>query len=201
MAQQKAIVLPVATANYVSVFKPKPPPNAKPEDEKNYTITLTYKKGSREAAEVMKLLPTAAAALANAKWPGKGEAVVKSMRYPVVADGDERLSPTSGEPMFPGELFVVAKRKESFGRPGVVDKSGQDIIEASKLYAGAQVRVQVTLFPFNHPQGGRGIGVGLANLMLVGDGQRRDNRESAQDAFADYVEEPSASDENPDSML
>lgn len=198
---QKAIVLPVATANYVSVFKAKPPPNAKPGDENNFTITLTYKKGTPEAAEVQAKLLPAAVALANVKWPGKGEAIVKGMKYPVLADGDTRLSPTSGEPMFPGHFFVVAKRKESYGRPDVVDRAGQDIIDASKVYAGSKVRVQVNLFPYSHPQGGRGIGVGLANLMLVGDGQRLDGRESAQDAFADYIEEPAESDESPDSML
>lgn len=198
---QKAIVLPVATANYVSVFKAKPPPNAKPGDENKFTITLTYQKGSKEAAQVKSTLVKAAIAVANEKWPGKGDAIVAAMKYPVLADGDTRLSPGSGEPMFPGRLFVVAKRNESFGAPGVVDRNNEDIMDASKIYAGAKVRVQVNLFPFSHPQGGRGVGVGLSNVKLVADGTRLDGRESAQEAFAGYVEEPLEADENPESML
>jgi len=199
---QKAIVLPVATANYVAVFKPKLPPNAKDGDEKKFSVTLTYDKGSAEAKQVQAALVKTATAVAEEKWPGKGSAVIAGMKYPVLADGDVRLSPTSGEPMFPGKLFVVAKRNESFGPPGVVDRGGEDIIDATKVYAGSKVRVQVNLFPFNHPQGGRGVGVGLANLMLVADGARLDGREKAQDAFEGYIEEPAdGGSENPDDML
>lgn len=212
---QKALVLPVGTANYVAVFKPRPPPNAKEGDENNYSITVTYDK--KDGMRVLQPLMEAAIAVANQKWPGKGKEVIQAMKYPIIADGDLRTSPSSGDPMFPGKLFVVAKRKERFGAPGVrdihrkrigpaiYDGDGKVVAEDStaRMYAGVQVRVEVNLFPFAHPLGGRGIGVGLNNILIVADGQRLDGRRDAEEAFEDYFEEeePAAGDENPDSML
>lgn len=182
----KSVVLPPGVANYVAIFTPKLPPNSKEGSEKKYSVTLTYDKA--EGKKVLAPLMKAALEVAEEKWPGKGEKIIKGMKWPVVADGDERLSPTTGEPMFPGKMFVVAKRNETFGPPGVVSKNGQRIIDSSKVYSGAIVRVEVTLFPFSHPQGGLGVGVGLSNVMLVADGERLDGRKSPEEAFADYID-------------
>jgi ssDNA-binding protein len=176
----KVIILPKATANYVSLFKARLPPNAKPTDEKLYTVTLTYPKA--EADKVLAPVRKAVLEVAEAKWPGKGAAIVRGMKWPVIADGDERLS-TDGEPMFPGEMFIVAKRKESFGPPGIVDGNLERVLDAGRVYSGAFMLVQVNLYPFHHPLGGNGVGVGLANVQVLGGGVRRDGRVEPEDAF------------------
>lgn len=176
----KTIMLPEGTANYVSVFKARPPPNAKPGAENLYGVTVTYPKAG--AAKLLAPVLAAALEVAEAKWPGKGAAIIKAMKWPIVSDGDERLN-GNGDPMFPGEMFVVAKRRESFGAPGVVDGNVQRILDAAQVYAGAKVLVQVNLYPFNHPLGGKGVGVGLSNLQVVGQGERRDGRIAPEDAF------------------
>src|SRR6266545_3743702 len=176
----KTLNLPPAIANYVSVFVPRLGVNAKPGDEKKYSVVLTYPKA--EAQKVLAPLRAAALAVADAKWPGKGAAIVKAMRWPVIADGDERLN-GDGEPMFPGEFFVTAKRNESFGQPGVVDRKVQTILDPKEVYSGVTVIAQVNLYPYDNPLGGKGVGVGLNNLQVVKATPRRDGRIPAEEAF------------------
>src|SRR6266545_2735914 len=147
----KTLNLPPAIANYVSVFVPRLGVNAKPGDEKKYSVVLTYPKA--EAQKVLAPLRAAALAVADAKWPGKGAA------------------------------FVTAKRNESFGQPGVVDRKVQTILDPKEVYSGVTVIAQVNLYPYDNPLGGKGVGMGLNNLQVVKATPRRDGRIPAEEAF------------------
>ncbi len=182
---KKTVVLPPALGSYVNVLKPRLPPNSKPGDEPLYGIVLLYPKADADA--LLAPLRKAALEVAEAKWPGKGASVLGRMKYPVVGDGDERYPENRS---FAGMVFVNAKRKESFGPPGVVDNQVQRVVTQDEVYSGCTVRAQVDLFPFDHPVGGKGVGVGLANIQVVRKGPRLDGREEPEQAFADFAEEP-----------
>ena len=57
-------------------------------------------------------------------------------------------------------------------------------MDPQRLYSGCYVNVDVNLYAYNHPKGGRGVGAGLNHIMLVREGDRLDGRVSAEEAFA-----------------
>lgn len=192
MANTKTLVLPPALGSYVTLFQARRPPGGALDADRYYSIVLMWPKS--EAKEALAELRKAALEVAEAQWPGKGADVLRRMRYPLFADGDERYPEN---PSFKGMMFVHAKRKEAFGPPGVVDRRVQDIFDQDEAYSGCTFRAQVTLFPFDHPTGGKGVGVGLSNVMVVHKGKRLDGRQEASEAFADYTNEAPDADEEP----
>lgn len=60
---------------------------------------------------------------------------------------------------------------------------------ATKLYPGCKVRASISVYYFDR-KGNKGIGFGLNNLQLVGDGDRLDNRTRADQDFAAIEDAP-----------
>ena len=67
-------------------------------------------------------------------------------------------------------------------QPGIVDRNRQ-AISASEVYAGSWARASVVLYSFDNV--GKGIGIGLRNVMKVADGERLDGSVAAEDDFDD----------------
>lgn len=175
----KSLVLPPATGVYVSLFTPREPP-AGSQGKPRYSIVLLYDK--KEAAKLLAPLQAAAVEVAEAKWgPGKGAQVVKRMRWPIVADGDERYP---DDPSFKGKVFVRASTQADPNRrpPGVVDRECIRLHDDEGAYSGCTFKVEVRLFPFDKA-GNSGIGVGLNNVQVVALGERLDGRRNAEDVF------------------
>ena len=82
-------------------------------------------------------------------------------------------------------MFINANNSE---RPGVVDKRCSPILDKGEVYSGCYGHVDVSFFAYRH-QGNAGVGAGLNNVMKVRDGERLDNRQTAEQAFAGLVED------------
>lgn len=174
----KSLVLPPATGVYVSLFTPRDPP-AGSQGKPRYSIVLLYDK--KDAAKLLAPLQAAAVEVAEAKWPGKGAQVVKAMRYPVIADGDERYP---DDPSFKGKVFVRASTQADPTRrpPGVVNARMERLHDDEHAFSGCTFKTEVRLFPFDKA-GNRGIGVGLNNVQVIREGERLDGRRQAEDVF------------------
>lgn len=186
----KELVLPEAVGSYVSLFTPRDPPpgsNGKPR----YSLVLLYDK--KDASKLAQLT-AAVTEVAEQKWPGKGAQVVKAMRYPVIADGDDRYP---DDPAFKNKLFVRASTQAEPTRrpPGVVDRQMNKLFDDEHAYSGCTFKAHVRLFPFDKA-GNRGVSVGLNNVQVVKEGERLDGRRNAEEVFT-AVE----GDEGPESLM
>lgn len=136
-------------------------------------------------------------AVANAKWPGKGAEIVKSLGSDKLSlrDGDKHLdkngTPYSG---FAGMKYVVAKNS---ARPQLVDRNRAPVTEESgALYAGCYVLAHVEFYAHEKPGQGKGVFCTLAGVQKVKDGDSfGGSTVSSLDAFDDLgVEEESVAD-------
>ena len=105
-------------------------------------------------------------------------------------DGDEYYaeSPGAARESCKGHFFINATNTK---QPGVVDRFGNPIMDADEVYSGCYGLADVQFFPFNQ-SGNVGVGGSLQNVMKKKDGERLDGRQSAQEAFKQYMDDPSA---------
>lgn len=95
------------------------------------------------------------------KWGGK----VKGIRIPL-RDGDEERE---DDLAYKGCYFVNASATPNHP-PRIVDKDKQEILDQSEVYSGCYCQAVINLFAYN-TSGNRGIGVGLAGLRKLADGE------------------------------
>jgi len=85
-------------------------------------------------------------------------------------------------------IFFAAKKLPKYGKPGIVDENLQPVLDPEKFYSGVRVNLEVNPYPHKN----NGVAWGLANVMYVGEGDRLDGQQSAQDAFANLAPETPA---------
>src|SRR5690349_4646871 len=108
----------------------------------------------------------------------------KSLKWPI-KDGDEYASRKDGNEFYEGKQYVNLKSEE---QPGLVGpRAGPDgrpeSYSPDQFYAGCIVRASVGISAYDHPQGGKGVGLYLNNIQFVKHGPRLDNRRRAEDEF------------------
>lgn len=170
------IVTPKATLSYPHLDQPQKP--QKPTDKPKYSLALVFPEGSDLAA-----MQAAVLAAAEAKWPGKSAEMfrVGALRSPFRKDAEAKGYPA-------GSIFVNARSEQ---QPGMVylhagpDKkpakvAAEDVREV--FYPGALVRAQLRAFAYDN-SGNKGVSFALNNVQKLGDGDRLDNRQAAEDAF------------------
>jgi hypothetical protein len=191
----KTQVLPPAVGVYVSLFTPRDPP-AGSKGKPRYSLVLLYPKSKPEVLDGFR---KAALEVAEAKWPGKGASVVKRMKWPIIADGDERYP---DDPTFAGMLFIRASTQADPQRrpPGVVNAQAKVVMDDGEAYSGCTFRTSVRLFPFD-TAGSAGVGVGLNNVQVVRQGVRLDGRKNAEDEFKEFAEPEDAAGGGGESLL
>jgi hypothetical protein len=82
--------------------------------------------------------------------------------------------------------------------PGVVDQDGKDILDdklykvnpkeaikraQARIFSGCWVRFHLSAFPWNHPEGGKGVSFSLNGVQLVRTDTRFTQRPDARDVF------------------
>jgi len=107
------------------------------------------------------------------KWP-------KTLKCPI-RDGDEEREGKE----YANSVFMNAGNKSA---PGVIDKNGMALTGSDEFYSGAYGRASISFFPFD-VKGNKGVGAGLNNILKMRDGERMDGAVSAEDDFADDIEE------------
>ena len=161
------MVLPEARANYAFVFKPRP--SDEPGKEASYSLMLAFPKATTDESEIAAIKKMMLVA-ARARWPEQALAWLKSGKIAVpLHDGDE-----SDDPAFHGYWTMTARRKESFGPPGVVDAQVRPFIgedRETQFYSGCWCFASVTFFAYEN-SGKKGIGCGLDNVQKIRDGER-----------------------------
>ena len=84
-------------------------------------------------------------------------------------------------------MFFLATGNST--RPTLVDRKRQDLEESDGvLYAGCFVNTNVTLWTFDHPEGGRGIAANLRIIQFYSDGEAFGNASAKADEELEDVE-------------
>ncbi len=73
-------------------------------------------------------------------------------------------------------------------KPGIIDKSGNEVISPEDCASGDYGKVSINFYPFN-VSGNRGVAAGLNNILFLEKGERLSGGSSAADDFADDLEE------------
>lgn len=70
---------------------------------------------------------------------------------------------------YAGHMFARASANED-RRPGVVARDGRThLTEPSQVCAGMLARANINAFAWSHPQGGKGVSLGLNHLQIIAD--------------------------------
>lgn len=118
---------------------------------------------------------------AVARWGKEAIELLKEKEIKTPLKNQARMSKHQGY----GEGYYITT--SSRDRPGVVDANVQPIMDPSEVWGGLLCRCTVNVYTYDHPKGGKGVGFGLQNVMIVkDDGTRWDNRAKAEDDFAQY---------------
>jgi hypothetical protein len=140
--------------------------------EPKYSLCVLIPKGDKSTIDKIN------SAIEVAKVSGKailGDTTNLDFKTPL-RDGDEER-PDQNE--YVGHYFLNATSKQ---KPGIVDKSLNEIVDSTKVYSGCYGRVSLNFYAFN--QGGnKGIGCGLQNLQKLAEGEPLSTRCAAEEDF------------------
>lgn len=107
------------------------------------------------------------------KWPKRPN----KLRLPI-KDGDEHREGKTG---YEGKVFIGARSND---KPGVVVGPNRRTTEdKNEVYAGCYVKVSVTAFAYDHPQGGKGVSLALNHVWKIRDGKPFGTMRDAQSDF------------------
>ena len=158
--------------SYAHVFEPA---SINGGDEK-YSVSILIDKSDKDTLNRIEKAVEAAKNAGINKFGGK---IPANLKLPL-RDGDiER----EDDPVYAGKYFVNANCKQ---KPGIVDRSGNPIIDTTDFYSGCYGYASITFYAFN-ASGNRGIAAGLNNLMKTRDGEPLGGRSSANEDFADLI--------------
>lgn len=179
-------VTPLFRGSYVTLFEARPPDPEKP-DVKNYGIEMWFRVAEKcddrlKDQPIVKIddIVKAANAAAAEKWGPEPTKWPKGLKNPIKKG--ENLTGKHGT--LDGGIIVRTSRKESFGRPVVVDQDLKDIIDKDQVYSGAYYFAKVHAYAWTHPTGGNGVSFTLDMVQLHSDGEPLGNKLDAADAFA-----------------
>jgi hypothetical protein len=161
-------------ANYLYCFKPRKDPEDK-DAEGLYQCVLSWSKDDEKQTETLENLVED---VAVEQWGAKAkDLLARGKIQSPLRDGDD-----SDDENFHDCWMVNSRRKESLGRPGVVDQDVQPILDQTEIYSGCSVNISVNLYAYDY-KGKKGVGVGLNNIQKVADGERRGGGTRAEDDF------------------
>jgi hypothetical protein len=163
-----------ARGSYANLFKPRAVNDG---DEPKYSISLLFpKKDEKKLAELKKVI----AFVAEKKFGPKWKTLCK--RLPI-RDGDVDKPE---HPEYAGMYFINCSSSRA---PGVVNRQLVPVMNEDEAYSGCYFIASVNVFPYDHKIGGKGISLGLTNIMGWEKGDRLDSRKEAAADFAEYGSE------------
>lgn len=165
--------------SYLNIWEPKA---AEGSTKEKYSVMLIIPKTSKKLLKKITDAVDAAAQLGIVKLGGK---IPPTMKRPL-RDGDlERPDDKACENCY----FMNAS---SDNQPGIVDENVKPIMDRALIYSGCYGRVSLNFYAFN-TSGNKGVAVGLNNIQKLQDGERLDNRASAEDDFSAFKTDSAAS--------
>ena len=165
--------------SYANVWEPKSINGGVPK----FSVSLIIPKSDKKTIEAIKKAIQAAYKEGEAKLKGNSRSVptLESIKTPL-RDGDTERP---DDEAYANSFFLNAN---STTQPGIVDANVQPILTRSEVYSGVYGRASINFYAFNS-NGNRGIACGLNNLQKIRDGELLGSRTSAEDDFADFVED------------
>lgn len=169
--------------SYAHVFEPASIEGSEPK----YSVSILIDKNDKKTLSRVKAAIEAAKQAGVSKFGGK---VPANLKLPL-RDGDTERE---DDEVYAGKYFINANAKT---KPGIVDKGGNPIIDTTEFYSGCYGHASITFYAFN-TSGNKGIACGLNNLMKTRDGEMLGGRASAEDDFADLIDEDFGDDDGND---
>jgi len=159
--------------SYCNLFKPRAMEDG--QDPK-YSCTVLVPKSDKATLTKLKAAIDAAKQAGASLFGGKVPNNVKISMH----DGDGE-KPNGGEygEECKGHYVINASSKQ---KPGIVDKSCQEIIDSTEVYSGCYARVSLNFYAFSKA-GNKGIACGLNNVQKIADGDYLGGRSRAEDEF------------------
>lgn len=139
---------------YPNLFKPSAP-KGEGADKATYNVTALVPKGSDLALLLERV---------NEVGTEKHGKNVK-FKKPFIKTEDQNGKIADFAEEFPTMLRVSSK-----SRPAVVYANGKDCDDEEQVYSGRKARISVNVYGWNHPTGGKGVSLGLGNVMLLDHG-------------------------------
>lgn len=184
-AQATKVVTGKVRLGYVHVFEPY---TSDPDNPPKYSVVIMVPKSDK--ATIRKLRKAQQAALENGKEKTFGGKLPKEW-HDTIKDGDEDAD-LDKNPEYEGHLYFQASAKN---RPGIVDRSLNEIINSSEVYSGCYARVSINAFPYN-TRGNKGVSFGLNHIQKVADGEFFGGRSKAEDDFDELDDEDEDEDDD-----
>lgn len=189
MAKKTTIITPRAVLSYPKLFKAMA---GAPGQPLKFSCALVF------TADVLAdpqfaAMREAIKIAAEEKFGDKAKALLASPKF----SNPLRSTDAEGKEGYPAGSYFLNARSDN--RPGLVyahaGPDGRPVVvpvEAIEetFYPGCIVRAQLSFYGFDR-EGNRGVGVGLSNIQKLGEGERLDSRQKAEDAFdADLTAAP-----------
>ena len=169
--------------SYAHVFEPASIEGSEPK----YSVSILIDKNDKKTLSRVEAAIEAAKQAGLSKFGGK---IPANLKLPL-RDGDTERE---DDEVYAGKYFINANAKT---KPGILDKGGNPIIDTTEFYSGCYGHASITFYAFN-TSGNKGIACGLNNLMKTRDGEMLGGRASAEDDFADLIDEDFGDDDGND---
>lgn len=88
----------------------------------------------------------------------------------------------AGKPEYAGMWILNSSKGAAQGAPQVVDQQMNKVLNPSQIYPGMVVNVAVSIYTYDHSMA-KGVTTGLEAVQIVRDGERLDDRPSADELF------------------
>ncbi len=190
------VMTPAFRVSFPNVFKPKA---AYENSEPTYNLQMLFPKDpeSHEYPDNVKQfagdLKKLKALAKKAKTEKFGDKKMGAGFRSPFRDGDEKVYDG-----YKGMTFVNAKSKQ---KPGIVDRSNEEIIDPNEFYAGCWARATLVAFAYD-TAGNKGVAFGLQNIQFLGDGEAFSGKKNAKDDFemidSDFGSDVDTSEEDDD---
>lgn len=162
--------------SYCNLFQPRA---AEEGQEAKYSCTILVPKSDKATIQKIKAAIEAAKTAGADSLKDKNGKMPNTVKTPI-HDGDGE-KPNGGDygDECKGHYVINASSKQ---KPGIVDKSLNEIIDSTEVYSGCYGKVSVNFYAFN-TKGNKGIACGLNNVQKLADGDYLGGRSRAEDDF------------------
>lgn len=162
--------------SYVNLETAKLAPGA---TDPSFGMSVIIPKKNKKTIEAVRACIEAAIELGKEKYGKKWVAKKLPLR-----DGDEEREDAA----YADSYFFNANKKEKQGRPGLVDRNKQQILDLKEIKSGDWGCVSLNFYPFN-VNGNSGVAVGLNHVQKVKDGEPLGSVSNAEDDFEKFEDD------------
>lgn len=148
-------------------------------DEGKYGTAFLIPKTDKETVKLLRQAVEQAMAdgTKEFKWTNKD---INKMDNPI-KDGDEVGEEDS---VYSNCFYINARSKR---KPQVINTNREPLTIEDDVYSGMYAKISVTAFPYD--KGSKGVSFSLNNVLKLRDGERLSGAASAEDDFADDLED------------